>query len=90
LLLMSILAIFANFFVLEGLIIPGDAATTANNIIANELLFRGGISSFIIVLILDVLVAWALYILLKPVNKNLALLAALYTPLFLEWPYLIF
>ncbi|MGM0877447.1 MAG: DUF4386 domain-containing protein [Bacillota bacterium] len=86
LLLMFILAIFANFFVLESLIIPGDAATTANNIIANELLFRGGISSFIIVIILDVLVAWALYILLKPVNKNLALLAAwfrlIYTAIF--------
>ncbi len=78
LLLMFILAIFANFFVLESLIIPGDAARTANNIIANELLFRFGISSFIIVLILDVLVAWALYILLKPINKGLALLAALF------------
>lgn len=86
LLLMAILAIFANFFVIERLIIPEDAATTANNIISNELLFRGGIASFIIVLILDVLVAWALYILLKPVNKNLALVAAwfrlIYTAIF--------
>ncbi len=86
LLLMAILAFFANFFVIESLIIPGDAATTANNLIANELLFRGGMSSFIIVLILDVLVAWALYILLKPVNKNLALLALffrlIYTAIF--------
>lgn len=82
LLLMFILAIFANFFVLESLIIPGNAATTANNIMANELLFRGGISSFIIVLILDVLVAWALYILFKPVNKNLALLALLFRLLY--------
>lgn len=86
LLLMAILAIFSNFFVIESLIIPGDATTTANNIIANELLFRSGIVSFIIVLILDVLVAWALYVLLKPVNKNLALLAAwfrlIYTAIF--------
>jgi hypothetical protein len=78
LILMAILAFFANFFVLESLIIPGDAATTANNIMDNELLFRVGIISFIIVLILDVLVAWTLYIFLKPVNKNLALLAALF------------
>jgi hypothetical protein len=76
LLLMFLLAIFANFFVIKGLIIPGDAAATANNIIANELLFRSGILSFIFVLILDVLVTWALYVLLIPVNKNLALLAA--------------
>lgn len=86
LLLMAILAMFANFFVIEGLIVPGDAATTANNIMTNELLFRSGIISFIIVLILDVLVAWALYILLKPVNKNLSLLAAwlrlVYTAIF--------
>jgi hypothetical protein len=76
LLLMFLLAIFANFFVIKGLIIPGDAAATANNISANEMLFRFGIISFIIVLILDVLVAWALYVLFIPVNKNLALLAA--------------
>ncbi len=65
---------------------PGDAAATANNINAREMLFRCGIVSFIIVLILDVLVAWALYILLIPVNKNLALLAAwfrlVYTAIF--------
>lgn len=78
LLLMAIIAIFSNFFVIESLIIPGDVTTTANNIIANELLFRSGIVSFIIVLILDILVAWALYILLKSVNKSLALLAALF------------
>lgn len=76
LLLMAIIAFIANFFVLENLIIPGDAVTTANNIIANESSFRGGIIGFIIVIILDVLVAWALYIFLKPINKNLALLAA--------------
>ncbi|WP_373228705.1 DUF4386 domain-containing protein [Cohnella sp.] len=86
LLLMAILAMFANFFVIESLIIPGDAATTANNIKTNGLLFRSGIIGFIIVLILDVLVAWALYIFLLPVNKNLALLAAwlrlIYTVIF--------
>ena len=76
LLIMSIFAIFAEFFVRQNLIVPGDAATTANNIIANELLFRSGICSFIIVIILDVVVAWALYVLLKPVNKSLSLLTA--------------
>ena len=55
---------------------PGDATTTANNIMANELLFRSGIVSWLIVLTCDVVVAWALYVLLKPVNKSLSLLAA--------------
>jgi hypothetical protein len=86
LLLMFILAIFSNFFVIQNVIIPGDAAATAANINENELLFRSGIICFIIVLILDVLVAWALYVLLIPVNKNLALLAAwfrlIYTAIF--------
>ncbi|MDQ0878696.1 hypothetical protein QFZ77_007355 [Paenibacillus sp. V4I3] len=86
LLLMAILAMFSNFSVIERLIIPDDAATTANNIIANEMLFRSGFISFVIVLILDVLVAWVLYVLLKPVNKNLAMLAAcfrlVYTAIF--------
>jgi hypothetical protein len=83
LLLMVIFAIFANFFVIKGLIIPGDAAATANNIMGNELLFRSGIVSFIITIILDVLVAWALYIFLKPVNKKLSLLAAWFRLAFL-------
>jgi hypothetical protein len=57
-LLIAILAIFANLFVLESLIVPGDAATTANNIMANELLFRSGIASFMVVVILEVPVTY--------------------------------
>jgi Domain of unknown function (DUF4386) len=76
LLLMAILAPIANFGVFETLIIPGDATATANNIMASPGLFRTGIFVFLIVAILDVVVAWALYILLKPVNKSLSLLAA--------------
>lgn len=85
-LLMGVAGIFANFFVIGGSIVPEDPALTADNIAANELVFRLGIFSFIIVLILDVIVAWALYFLLKPVNKTLALLAAwfrlVYTAMF--------
>ena len=75
-LIIAILAIFANFFVLESLIVPGDAATTADNILASDGLFRAGIASLVVVVVLDVVVALALYILLKPVNTSLALLAA--------------
>ena len=76
LLIMTIFAVFADFFVFQKLIVPGDAATTANNIIASEMLFRTGIGCILIVLICDVVVAWALYIFLKQVNKNLSLLTA--------------
>jgi Domain of unknown function (DUF4386) len=78
LLIMAIIAFFANFFILEGLVVPEDAAKTVSNIMANGMLFRLGIAGFIVVLICDVLVAWALYIFLKPVNQSLSLLAAIF------------
>jgi hypothetical protein len=70
-----ITGIFSNFFVLESLIVPGDVTTTANNITDNDFLFRIGILSFIIMVVWDVVLAWALYVLLKPVNENLSLLS---------------
>ena len=86
LLLMAILAMFANFSVIEGLVVPNDVPTTIQNIMDYEILYRAGLISFVIVLILDVLVAWALYVLLKPLHRNLAVLAAwfrlIYTAIF--------
>ncbi|HJQ14605.1 MAG TPA: DUF4386 domain-containing protein [Anaerolineales bacterium] len=76
LLIMAILAPIANFGVLQKLIVPGDATITASNIMASARLFRIGILCFLIVAILDVIVAWGLYVLLKPVNTSLSLLAA--------------
>lgn len=77
-LIIIIAGIFAEFFVRSRLIVPGEAATTANNIIAFEGLFRLGIAGDLIMLSCDVMVALALYVLLKPVNKSLALLAAFF------------
>jgi hypothetical protein len=75
-LIMAVLAGFAYGFVLQGLIVPDNATLTANNIKSSMILFRVGIASFLVVLICDVLVAWALYIFLKQVNENLSLLGA--------------
>jgi len=61
---------------------PGVSATTAIDNMANEALFRSGIASWVIVLILDVVVAWALYIFLKPVSKSLSLLTAWFRLIF--------
>ena len=56
-------------------IVSGDAAATANNIMASESLFRiGFVTESSICSVFLLLAAWALYVLLKPVNKNLALL----------------
>ena len=67
--------IFSNFFVMESLTVPGNAAATVNNISDNQSLYRIGILSFIIMVVWDVVLAWALYVLLKPVNENLSLLS---------------
>jgi len=75
--IMAILAGFVYGFVLNSLVVKGDAAATARNIKASEILFRIGIFGWLANLILDVLAAWALYIFFKPVNKAVSLLAAI-------------
>jgi len=75
-LVIFISGIFANFFVLENLFIPTDAEATVRQILASDFLFRSGIFSFIIMVIFDAFLAWALYILLIPVNKQLSLFTA--------------
>jgi hypothetical protein len=56
------------------LVVSGDAAVTAQKILANELLFRISFVTELVSALFFVLAAWALYALLKPVNKNIALL----------------
>jgi len=76
LLLMAILAPFAQFFVLANLIVPTDAAATTTNIAASIGLFGAAVAAFSIVAILDVAVAWGMYVLLRPVNGHAALVVA--------------
>jgi hypothetical protein len=71
-----VLGIFANFFVREGLIIEGDAARTAVNVLESEGLFRWGMVSFLAIFVIDVVVAWALYVLFRRTNQELSLVAA--------------
>ena len=70
------LAIFANFAVREGLIVSGDAIATAANLSESEGLFRIGMLSFLIIFLLDVFVAWALYVVFREVDRDLSLLSA--------------
>lgn len=74
--------IFLSAFVSVGLagrlIVEGDAAATAGKILASEQLWRVGYSAEIFTMLCDVAVAWLLYVLLTPVNRNLALLAAFF------------
>ncbi len=60
-----------------SLIVPGNGAVTAGNIVASESLFRVAFVSDLFMATGFLLFAWALYVLLKPVNKNIALLFVL-------------
>jgi hypothetical protein len=76
-LIITIAAIVAHMYVPTTLIVPGDATATVDNISNSEMLFRfGGIGSELIVLLSEVILAVLLYVLLKPVNKTLSLVAA--------------
>ena len=68
-------AIFAEFYVRTHLIAFGDAAQTARSIMAHERLFRLGTAGNLTVFTLDVVLIIALYVVLMPVNRTLALLA---------------
>lgn len=69
-------AVFAEFYVRGTLIVADNAAETARNIMAHERLFRLGIASNLVTFAADVVLLTALYVVLKRVNQNLALLAA--------------
>lgn len=71
-----LLAIAANFIVIEGLTAPSDPSATVANITASAGLFRLGIAAFLVITILDVVIAWALHQLLQEVEPGLSLLAA--------------
>lgn len=75
-LVIFVLAIFANFFVRTGLVETGDAAATATNIMESEGLFRAGLVAFLIIFLVDVAVAWGLYILFRSTQRDLSLLTA--------------
>ncbi|MEV0999973.1 DUF4386 family protein [Nonomuraea sp. NPDC050202] len=49
LLLMTVLAVFADFAAIEALITPGDAARTAGDITGSETLLRWGVAAFVLV-----------------------------------------
>jgi len=77
-LVIIVTGIFAEFFVRSSLIVPGDAAATAGNIAASEILFRTGMAGEFLMLLGDVLVAGALYVVFRGFSRNLALLAAFF------------
>ena len=70
------LGIFSQSYILDRLIVSGNAAATAANILASAGLFRIGIAADTLTFVSDVVIGWAFYELLKPVDRSLALLGA--------------
>jgi hypothetical protein len=72
-----VIVVFANFVLLNPLIVPGNAAATAQNIVAHETQFRITVVCFLTYSLGVLVLLSALYIILKPVNPGLALVGAL-------------
>jgi len=76
-LLLIVFGVFAELVVRSRIIAPGDAATTASNILASEGLFRIGFASDILMILSFLLLPLAFYVLFKPVGKRLASLVVI-------------
>lgn len=63
--------------VLSKLNVSGNALATANNIVANEFVFRMGITIELFMSVGLIILGMSLYVILKPINKNFAMLALL-------------
>jgi len=66
----------AEFSIMPKLVIPGNIEQTAQNIVAHRGMFVAAILCYLITFLEDVVIAWALYYLLAPVNRAASLLTA--------------
>lgn len=77
-LILIVVGVFAVLFVRGKLIVSADPTATAHNIMASPLLWRMGIAADLFMHVLDVPIMLIIYILLRPVNKDVALLVVLF------------
>src|SRR6267378_1889828 len=71
------IVVFGNYVLLNPLTVPGNAAATAQNIVAHETQFRLTVVCFLTYSLGVVVLLSALYVILKPLNPGLALVGAL-------------
>lgn len=79
---MIVLAPFAELYAYPTLVVPGNAPETVKNLIGHQTLFAIMIMAYAITFIGDIIVAWALFILLKPMSLYLSALAAVFRLVF--------
>jgi len=75
--LIFVAGLFGEIFV-RGRVVAGNDVATAANIVRFEQLWRTGFAAEVVTLLCDITVAWLLYVLLAPVDRNLAILAAIF------------
>ena len=76
------IVVFGNYRLLNPLIVRGSAAETARNILAHPTQLRAALACFLVYSGSVVVLTTALYIILKPVNRGLALAGALFRLVF--------
>ena len=76
------IVVFGNYVLLNPLFVAGDAAATAQNIVAHQTQLRVTVVCFLTYSLGVVVLLSALYIILKPVNRGLALAGALFRLVF--------
>lgn len=69
---------FGEFYAPSTLIVPSDAAATAANVLTHNAMFRWGFAAYILEAMCDIALAWIMYVILRPVHKDIALLAAFF------------
>lgn len=75
-LVMAVIAGFAYSFAFKNIYVLNDANATLSNLNDSKPLFRIMIFSYVVILILDVIVAWALYVFFREDSEALSLLSS--------------
>ena len=78
LLVVSMICGFFGEMYVPSLMMGDNAAATASQLRTHEGLFRLGFGAYLVEAVSDVVIAWLFYVLLKPVNRDLALLSAFF------------
>lgn len=74
-LIIIVIGLFGEMFVRDKLIVSGDATATAKNLMASESLWRLHIAAELFLLICAIALLMILFVLLRPVSRELTLLA---------------